>query len=1037
MMDETNGRHYWRSRDEREATPAFEEAARHEFAEDVVAPEMDGPTRRHFMGVMGASIAMTSLAGCVRRPEQKILPYAKAPEGTLPGIPSWFATGTSIGGRAIGLLVESHEGRPTKIEGNPGHPSTGLSGGTLAMHQGMVLDLYDPHRLTKPMKGGEAAKWEDVTSFIGEHFAGLKQGRGAELAVLCADLPSPTLLALRERFKATFAGSRWYTFESVSDDNQLAGLRAVFKDGLKPGEALRPHYRLHEADVIVSIDADFLGTEGDAVQDAAMWARRRKVKAPGDRMSRLYAVENYYSVTGTNADHRLRLSNAEVEQFTFGLAAKLAESGQVVLPADLGAAAKGRSAGLSAKAQKFIDAVAADLLKTRDERGVARKPLLIAGRRQAPVVHALVAAINKGLGAQGATLYYFPQPVRQDDAGDMAGLKALADELQAGKVKTLLILGANPVYSAPADLDFAAAMKKAGTRIVLADQHDETAALATLAIPRAHFLEAWGDVYFTDGTTTIQQPLIAPLHGAWSEIELCAQALGDGKTAGYDVVRELWKSKHGAKGFHKAWRRWLHDGRMPEPFFGAFPAYKNVNQVGDLLAGEGPKAPTDKSFEIIFVDDANLFDGRFANNSWLQEAPDPLTKITWDNVALISPATAKRLGIEDEDRVRVFGPNGAELDTAAWILPGLADNTVAVALGYGRQFDAFLPYHDKGMVGFNANALRSHTSPGWQGGARVSKTAGKYPVACVQRYGRQEPGYDYPARPMVRENTLEGFAAKPEFAKSGVIEHGKAPPDAVVLHPPLKTLYGDHDYSKGMQWGMVIDLNLCTGCNACLVACQSENSVPSVGKDQVMRGREMHWIRMDRYFVGDENDPQVVHQPLGCQQCETAPCENVCPVAATVHSPEGLNDMAYNRCIGTRYCANNCPFKVRRFNFYNYTKGQAETIHMQRNPNVTVRFRGVMEKCTYCTQRITRGKRRANEAEAVEQKQKEIAAITPACAQACPTGSIVFGDINDKASRVAQLKAHPRDYGLLTELNIRPRTSYLAKVRNPNPNMAG
>ncbi len=1037
MMDNENGRQYWRSREERLATPAFAAEAAKEFAEDVEAVEMDGTTRRHFLGVMGASMAMASLSGCVRRPVSKILPYSRAPENTLPGIPAWFATSTSLGGRTMGLLVESHEGRPTKIEGNPDHPSTGLAGGTLGTHQGMVLDLYDPNRLTAPRKAKAPVDWDAVGAFIESHFADLKAGKGGDLAVLCEDLPSPTLLHLRDRFKATFAGSRWYTYESVSDDNQRAGLRAVFKDSLKPGEALRPQYRLHEASVVLSLDADFLGSEGDAVHDAALWAKTRRVSKPGDTISRLYAVENLYSVTGSNADHRLRLSNAEIEAFTFALAAKLQGTQKVVLPADLAAATAARGAGLSAKAQAFVDALAADLTEQRDPRGVARRPLIIAGRRQSPVVHALVAAMNKGLGAQGTTLYYFPDKVREGDAGDMAGLKALTDELNAGKVKTLLVLGANPVYSAPADLGFDKAFKKASTRIVLADYYDETAKLATWAIPRAHFLEAWGDRYFTDGTTSIQQPLIAPLHGAYSEIELCARALGEAKPDGHAVVRGFWKSAHGARGFHKAWRRWLHDGRMDAPFFGAFAAYKNVNAVGDLLNGEAPKAPTDGAFEIIFFADANLFDGRFANNSWLQEAPDPLTKITWDNVALISPATAARMKIESEDRVRVFGANGAEVDTVAWIMPGLADNTVAVALGYGRDFDAFLPYHDKGVIGFNANALRSHTNPGWQSGARISKTAGTYPLACVQRYGSQEPGYDYPARPLVRETTVEGFKAKPEFAKSGLIEHGKPPPDAVVIHPPLKSLYGDHDYSKGLQWGMVVDLNTCTGCNACLVACQAENNVPSVGKDQVRRGREMHWIRMDRYFVGDENDPQVVHQPLTCQQCETAPCENVCPVAATAHGPEGTNDMAYNRCIGTRYCANNCPFKVRRFNFYNYTKDQAETVHMQRNPNVTVRFRGVMEKCTYCVQRINQHKRRSKLADDKATAQTIIDSIKVACQQTCPTQSIVFGDINNPNSEVSKLKALSRDYVLLKELNLKPRTSFLGKIRNPNPQLVG
>jgi molybdopterin-containing oxidoreductase family iron-sulfur binding subunit len=1030
MMDNESGRTYWRSLDEH-AQGQQPEASADEFAQPVEAEALDGTTRRHFMGIMGASLAMTSLSGCVRRPEEKILPYSRAPEAVLPGIPTWYATAAQVGGRTIGLLAESHEGRPTKLEGNPEHPSTGMSGGASAIHQALLLELYDPSRMTTPRVGKAPASWDKVSEVLSKHFADLKAGRGTELAILAEAMPSPTLAALRDRMKATFAGARWYTYESVSDDNVRAGLKAAF------GKPLVPQYRLNKAKVVVSLDSDLLGSEGDSVYNAALWAATRRVSKPGDEMSRLYAVENLYSVTGSNADHRLRLKSAQMEAFAFALAAKIHASKKGVLPADVMAIAAERSKGLSAEALTFVDAVAEDLLTMRDARGVARPGIVVAGRRQSALVHAVVAGINTAIQAQGQTVYYFPDGSRAEDApGDMAGIKALADELRAGKVKTLLVLGGNPAYSAPGDVDFAGAMMAAENRIVLADFYDETAKRATLAIPRAHFLEAWGDLTWTDGTVAIQQPLIAPLHGqAWSAIELCARALGDEKTDGYSLVRGTWKKQEGARGFHKKWRRWLHDGRLPKPLYGAFPTYKQAAGIGALAQVKAPAAG-DKDFEIIFFEDPNLFDGRFANNTWLLEAPDPITKVTWDNPALISPATARKLGLVNEDRLRVTA-NGKSVDGVAWILPGLADDTVAMAMGYGRDFDAFLPYHDKGVVGFDINPLRSHAAPGWQSGANVSKTAGQYPIACVQRFGSQDPGFGYATRPLVRETSLAEFAKKPDFAKAKVMKHGEPPPDALVIHPPLVTLYGDHDYTKGYQWGLAIDLNSCTGCNACLVACQSENNVPSVGKDQVRRGREMHWIRMDRYFVGDENNPQMVHQPLTCVQCETAPCENVCPVAATAHSPEGLNDMAYNRCIGTRYCANNCPFKVRRFNFYNFTDDQAETFHMGRNPNVTVRFRGVMEKCTYCVQRINQHKRRAKLAGDEATAKKIIDAITPACGQTCPTGAITFGNINDPESKVSKLKALSRDYELLKELNLKARTSYLAKVRNPNPKLVG
>lgn len=1037
MSKQSEPRH-WQSIDELRHGRVTESNEGDEFSGPVESEDFDGTTRRHFLGVMGATIAMSSLHGCVRRPVEKIVPYSEAPESVLPGVSAFYATATSVGGRAIGLLVESHEGRPTKIEGNPGHISTGGLGGTSATHQAMVLDLYDPARLTSPTVDKKPVEWAALNSKINGHFKPLREGaRGSEVAVLSEARPSPVLQELRRRFTNTYAGSRWYTYESVSDDNQRAGLRAAF------GEPLVPSYRLNQAAVVLSIDADFLGTEGDAVMNAAQWAQTREVNDANAEMSRLYAVESVYSLTGTNADHRLRLRHAEIEAFVFALIAALDLTGKAAIPNELKAIAAERSKGLSEKAQKFAAAVAEDLTNNRTKAGQQRTPLIIAGRRQSALVHAAVAALNKGLSAQGATINYFPDASRAaDEVGDYAGLAALKADLESGKVKTVVILGGNPVYAAPGDLGLEKALMKAEQRVVLSDYQDETVKLATIAIPRAHFLETWGDVAFTDGTSAIQQPLITPLHTtAWSEIELIARLLGESKSDGYTLVRGYYKEKHGAKGFHKAWRRWLHEGVTDVSAFGAFPSYKNVLPLGTLVGQSA--APKSEGLDLIFFADPNLFDGRFANNSWLQETPDPLTKLTWDNAALLAPATAKALGLNNEDRVRVSA-GGKSVDMVAWVLPGLAADTIAIAMGYGRDFDAFLPYHDKGVVGFDINPLRQNGQPYVLTQAKIEKTAGTYPLACLQQYGSQDPDLELPefaqtfdSRPMVREATMEAFAKEPDFAQAKIIEHGKAfPTGAIVAHPPAQSLYEEPDYTKGHQWAMVIDLNKCTGCNACLVACQSENNVMSVGKDQVRRGREMHWIRMDRYFVGsDLDEPRVVHQPLACVHCENAPCENVCPVGATTHSPEGLNDMVYNRCIGTRYCANNCPFKVRRFNYYNYSKGQPELFHMQRNPNVTVRFRGVMEKCTYCVQRLNQGKRRAKLAEDQVTAKRIINNIQVACEQACPSGAILFGDQNDPTSKVAAAKALSRDYALLTELNLKPRTSYLAKIRNPNPNL--
>jgi molybdopterin-containing oxidoreductase family iron-sulfur binding subunit len=634
----------------------------------------------------------------------------------------------------------------------------------------------------------------------------------------------------------------------------------------------------------------------------------------------------------------------------------------------------------------------------------------------------------------------------------MASIKALAAALNAGQVDALIMLGVNPVYTAPADVDFAAALKKAKKVVYLSDQANETTealdAKTTITIPQSHSFEAWGDLVAIDGQVSIQQPLIAPLFESMSELEVLANLLGETETSGYKITRGAWKNAVGAVGFHKKWRRWLHAGVLTDDL----APIKSSTAASRGLAGlksSGGSAPSADKLDVLFVAGHNSYDGRFANNAWLQELPDPMTKIAWDNAALLSPATAKAMGIEDEDMVKV-SVNGKAIDSVAWVMPGQADHTVVLTLGYGRPFQNYLKYHkgayhNSDITGFDVNPVRSSASAFFAAGGSVSKNGGTYDVAAVQRYAnsRQEPGFDFEARALVREASVDEYKSNPTFSKPGIIIHGEEMPKKElfsVLHPPEVSIFGDHNYEKGHQWGMVIDLNTCTGCNACMVACVSENNISMVGKDQVRRGREMHWIRMDRYFVGDDAEPEIVHQPIACQQCETAPCENVCPVAATVHSPEGLNDMVYNRCIGTRYCANNCPFKVRRFNFYNYSKApedpieakKFETYHMQRNPNVTVRFRGVMEKCTYCVQRINKGKRRA--ALNPEVKQQIIDRITPACAQGCPTKAITFGDLNNDKSEVARLKRTARDYRILTELNMQARTSFLAKIRNPNPN---
>lgn len=1036
MNDKT--RKYWRSFDELNETEAYQAEVVNEFQDelDISSPEQEGTSRRGFLGWVSASLAASGLAGCdaIRRPVEKILPYSVAPEEILPGIPQYYATTTSLGGEVVGVLVESHEGRPTKIEGNPLH--RGSYGALNNLHQSQVLDLYDPQRLRASRSGDKSDLSADAVKAIlaqkGKSWAGKK------VAFLAEALPSVQIATLRDGLVKSL-GAQWYTYESVSDDNEREGMKAVF------GEAVRPVYNFSGVKTILSLDSDFLATEGSAVANAHSWAETRRMGADGSHnLSRMYAVEARYSVTGTNADHRVRTTHAEVEAFAFEVAR------------GLGVNAPHSTVALSTFQKDAAKQIVADL---KANQGHA---LVLAGRNQPAIVHAITAVMNEALGASVSQVKYHTDARRAKDAmGDMEGAKALTTALSGGQVDALVIIGGNPAYTFPADLKFADAVKKAGEVVYLSDMENETTqaieAAKSTVIARAHYLESWGDTVGIDGQVAIQQPLIQPIHKAVSDLEVLAALAGDAQAQGYALVRGAWKAATGSAGFHKRWRKWLHEGVLEDQHVVGTSPSKKATDVGSLGASSMKNPSTDK-LDVIFVSGHNSFDGRFANNSWLMELPDPLTKITWDNAAVVSPKTAKDLGVVDQDMVEVT-LGGVTLKTVAWILPGQADNTVTLTLGYGRTFSNFLPYHegsynDKKETGFNVGLLRNSGSASVAAGASVKATGGTYVVAAVQRHDNSRQysieGFDVGKRPaLVREASLTEYKANETFAKAGIIAHHKMPDTSkfAVVHPPEESIFGDYrnvsdeqreshpnmpDYTKGIQWGMVIDLNTCTGCNACMVACVAENNIAMVGKDQVRRGREMHWIRMDRYFVGDENNPEVVHQPLACQQCETAPCENVCPVAATVHSPEGLNDMVYNRCIGTRYCANNCPFKVRRFNFYNYSKDQPELFHMQRNPNVTVRFRGVMEKCTYCVQRINKGKRRA--ALNPEVATQIIARITPACAQGCPTKAIIFGDINDSTSEVAKYKNAARDYRLLSELNVQGRTSFLAKIRNPNPN---
>jgi MoCo/4Fe-4S cofactor protein with predicted Tat translocation signal len=970
---------YWRSLRELAGDPEFRALQEREFPAGAEVPP-EGVTRREMLTLLGASISLAGLTGC-RRPEEKIVPYVIPPETIMPGIPRHYATTMPFGRSAYGLVVESHEGRPTKIEGNPAHPST--AGASSLRTQASILGLYDPDRSQTVRLHDQPKTWPDLVAAWKEIAKAHAADGGAGLAVLSAPFASPTLARLAGAFRDRYPNAHWATWEPIGDETILAGIRSA------TGRSLQPVLHLDKARVILTLDADPLLTDPESVRHIAGFAQGRRAGAEGGTMNRLWAVEAVYSLTGAMADHRLRLQSNRVATFAAALAARLRVPG-----APNGAQVASSLPGVPSD---WIDALADDLHENRGQC------LIVAGERQPAAVHAAVFAINAFLGNVGTTVTY--HKLWDATLCDSAGMRSLVEAMHGGAVRTLVILGGNPVYDAPADLDFAGALAKTPTSIALTHAVDETATLATWHIPRAHYLEAWGDARAADGTLSVVQPLIAPLFGGKSDIELLGLIATGTDGAGYDHVVETWKGILGESGHPKAWEHVLHDGVLPSS---ALPAVVPEVQGApfDDLMRQATAAPS-SGLEVVFVPSAGIHDGRFANDAWLQELPDPLTKLTWDNPALISPKTAAAHGVANEDVVTLTS-GGRSLDIPVWIVPGLVDDTVVLTLGYGRTHAGRIGTG----VGFNAYALRAAAAPGFMGGVGLTRTARAHRLVTTQEHGSME------GRDLVRETTPAALA------------HGHE--GGHEAHNP-RALFPERTWDVGHQWGMTIDLNACVGCNACMVACQAENNVPVVGKQQVGNGREMHWIRVDRYFTGDPAAaPQVVFQPVPCMQCEDAPCEQVCPVGATVHDSEGLNVMVYNRCLGTRYCSNNCPYKVRRFNFFNFTKHTPQIVQLVANPNVTVRARGVMEKCTYCTQRITAAKIQSN----LTGRELTDGDVRTACQQACPAGAIEFGDLRDAQSRVARAKQDPRNYALLEELNVRPRTTYLTRIRNPHPKLA-
>ncbi len=1011
--------HYWRSLEQLADTPEFREGLAHQPA--LNADEALHASRRRFLQTMGASLGLAGLAGsgCIRLPEEKLAPYAHRPENRAPGNPVSYATAMEIGGMAQGLLVTSFDGRPIKIEGNPSHPLN--RGAADMLVQASVLELYDPDRSRGVIKRGlyrslsgdgphdeqitaAPASWDDFRS----EFSKQIPADGAGFCVLSEASNSPSLAAMRAKFQAKFPMAQWFEYEAVSDDNVREGTFVAF------GQNVLPVLELADAKVIVSLDADLFGGGSPlAIKYARDFAAGRRLHDEKTQkgMNRLYVIEPLHTITGASADRRLACRAGEIGAIATELAAALGVEG-VEVPKD--------------SHLPLLNAMKTDL---EDNMGHA---VVVAGPQQSAEVHALVAAINHKLHNVGKTVIYYPdpQPKRLSHA---TALEAAVKRMNTVEVKTLLILGGNPVYNAPEDLKFAEALKKVPYSVHLALHEDETSQLCTWHLSQAHYLESWGDARTFNGAVSILQPLIEPLFEGRSAIEILSLIVDEKPRTGHNIVRETAKSLVGNSYTEYRWKKLLAEGVIAGTEWKAAQIEKRSEK---LPSGRGV---VKNQYELVFYTD-KVYDGRFANNGWLQELPDPMTRLTWDNAAVMSEKTAQTIEVKQDELVELT-VEGSRILAPVFFLPGVAEGVIGLALGYGRTVAG----HVGNAVGCNAFTLRTTGNLGWRS-VKARPTGKKHRLATVQDhhivdpYGKEAVQERIPE--LLHEVSLakayEGIRDKP--AKSIFDEHkfdGTSPASGD------QSLVPKHDLHK---WGMAVDLSSCTGCGACVVACQAENNIPIVGKEQVLHGREMHWIRIDRYFRGEPEEAVAVHQPVFCMHCENAPCESVCPVAATTHSQEGINMMTYNRCVGTRYCANNCPYKVRRFNFFDFNRGTltdhyvpnlfrqpvTELIEMQKNPDVTVRMRGVMEKCTYCIQRIEQTRIAAKREGDRPIRDGE---IQTACQQTCPTQAIVFGDLNDAESRVSKLHALPRAYGMLDpELNTKPRTQYVARVRNEKRN---
>ena len=1024
---------YWKSFDELAQTKSFQEQSEREFPSGASElTKTSGLDRRNFFKLMGASIGLAGISGCIRRPAQYILPYGRAPEQIIPGRALYYATAMNVGLNVAGLLVESHEGRPTKVEGNPHHPMS--LGKTGIYHQASVLDLYDPERFSQILNENQAATLNDFK----QHLKNILNKDGSKIngvGVLSPIMPSRTASKLKKSISST--GIKCYDFEAIHYDNVIKGVKSI------TGRKKIPYYRsIKKAKVILSLESDFLTRENGSLKSAWEYAQNRN---PDKKSNRLYVLENSISSTGAVADHWASVCSGNLVYVIALVISHLYHTNSSLayrFPATIINGIKGLvGTGKELIDQNFVDALCDDLLNNLG------RSLITAGQHQSVEVHGLVYLLNQALGNIGNTVEYV-SPKFYTLRSSLDDIKKLAGDIKGGKIKHLIVLGGDPIYSAPVDLGLADWFKKINV-IHLTARPNETSVLANWVVPEKHYLESWGDLLAIDGTASVVQPLVEPLYESLSAIELLALLNGSDLSA-YQLVKQTYGASE------TAWRKWLHDGIISRG---------QVNKEELALVDHGLSKLLKKAFdryerdsiEISFLPDYSLYDGRFNNNGWLQELPDPVTKLTWDNAALLSSGLAKTLKVKTGEKIKITR-GGHSLTLPILIMPGVADKTIVIPQGYGASKSGVIGQD----VGFSIKSLRQLKHFDLLKKAKVTKAPGKHIFANVQDHWSLNPparGFagEGEARPLYLETKQEiyekGFEVlKQQAGFRRLMKIKRGGKEVAFGSDDLQSLWEEQKYNETLaphQWGMTIDLGKCTGCNACTIACQSENNIPIVGKKEVLNGREMHWIRIDRYFQGSPDAPQVALQPVTCHQCENAPCEQVCPVAATTHNSEGLNDMAYNRCIGTRYCANNCPYKVRRFNFFDFHqtnpqsvkkdrnhlfdlfKEPAQTVKMQFNPDVTVRMRGVMEKCTFCVQRINEAKIIAK----TENKKLVDQEIQVACQQACPSGAIEFGNLLDKKSQVVANKKLVRNYEMLAELNTKPRLSYLAKVRNPHPNL--